>query len=101
MHSVCIHDRLQSVLFNAVDFVEALRKALSITELCLWFSTLPQGSLMNGTTCDAFYVKVTMAITLEGRAPLVNWSGVFVLVCCSVICCVVWACTELICAVLC
>lgn len=75
--------------------------ALSITELCLWFSTLPQGSVINGPTCDAFYVKVTIAITLEGRAPLVNSSGVFVLVCCSVICCVVWACTELICAVLC
>lgn len=98
MHSVCIHDRLHSVFFNVVDFVEALHKALSITELCLWFSTLPQGSVINGATCDAFYVKVTMSITLEG---CVNPSGVSMLLCCSVICCVVWACTELICAVLC
>lgn len=50
---------------------------------------------------DAFCVKVTMAIPLEGRAHAVNSPGVFVYVCCSGACCVVWACTELICAVLC
>lgn len=74
---------------------------LSITELCLWLLTLPEGSVTNGPTCDAFCVKVTKAITLEERAHVGNSSGVFVSVCCSVICCVVWACTELICAVLC
>lgn len=89
------------MLFKAVDLVEALHMPLSITELCLWFLTLPEGSVTNGPTCDAFCVKVTMAITLEGRARVVNSSGAFVPVCCSVICCVVWACTELICAVLC
>lgn len=47
-------------------------------------------------TCDAFCVKVTMAITLVHSA-----FRVFVPACCSVIFCVVWACTELICAVLC
>lgn len=51
---------------------------LSITELCLWFLTLPEGSLTNGPTCDAFRVKVTMAITLEGRVHVVSSSGVFV-----------------------
>lgn len=89
------------MLFKALDFVEAVHMALSITQLCLWLLTLPEGSVTNGPTCDAFYVKVTMAITLEGRARLVISSGVFVRVCCSIICCVVWACTELICAVLC
>lgn len=51
--------------------------ARSITELCLWFLTLPEGSVTNGPTCDAFNVKVAMATTLAGRAHRVNPSGVF------------------------
>lgn len=89
------------MLFNAVDLVGGTSHATIHYRVCLWFLTLPEGYVTNGPTCDAFCVKVTMAITLEGCAHVVNSSGVFVPVCCSVICCVVWACTELICAVLC
>lgn len=102
MFSVCIHGRLYCVLFKAADLVEALHLPLSITEVCLWCLTLPEGSETNGPTCDAFCLKVTMAITLQGRAhAVVSWCLCACIVCCSVICCVVWACTELICAVLC
>lgn len=66
MYSVCIHDRLHCVLFKAIELVEALHMPLSITELCLWFLTLPEGPVTNGPTCDEFCVKVTMAITLKG-----------------------------------
>lgn len=45
---------------------------LSITELCLWSFTLPQGSVTNGPTCDAFCVKVTMAITSDAHAHVVS-----------------------------
>lgn len=65
------------MLFKALDVAGAVPMTLSITELCLWFLTLPQGSVTNGPTCEAFNVKVAMAITLEGHAHRVSSSGVF------------------------
>lgn len=101
IYSVCIHDRLHCVLFKAVDLAEALLMPLSITELCLWFLTLPEGLVTNGPTCDAFCVKVTTAITLEGRAHVVNSSGVFVpcaVVLFAVLCGPAWSLSVLYCA---
>lgn len=76
-YSVCIRGRFHCALFKSADLVEALHMPLSITQLCLWFLTLPEGWMTNGPTCDAFCVKVTMAITLELHAHVVDCPGVF------------------------
>lgn len=63
------HQRYAHGWYGPLCVVWGLHAAQSITVLCLWFLTLPEGSMTNGPTCEALYVKVTMAITLEGLWP--------------------------------
>lgn len=103
-YNVPIRDRFHCVLFKSAEVVEALQTPLQIAELCLWFLTLPDDCVTNGPTCEAFCVKVTIAVTLALHAHVVDCPDVFVPACCSVaefLCCVglYWAylcCTALI-----